>query len=130
LSSHEQLDVPSSSTLGVDEQFSPITHPEIFALKGNETLTEHLIKIQTVQGHRKSLIMPFYIIQDGSEQVYHIHALIDTGCELNLIKRGLLPLKYFKTPKTSIRLVTANGSHGGWYSTNSAKSQNNGKIPP
>jgi hypothetical protein len=121
LGSHESTDIASSSTLGVDEPSpyishpasSYITHPEIFALKDNESLSDHIIKIQTVQGHRKSLIMPFTIRPEGSDQVYNIHALIDTGCELNLIKRGLLPLKYFKAPKTSIRLVTANGSQLG-----------------
>ena len=57
--------------------------------------------------------MPFTILPDGSERLYRIHALIDTGCELNLIKRGLLPPMYFNIPKTSIRLVTANGTQLG-----------------
>ena len=57
--------------------------------------------------------MPFTITPEGSDHVYYVHALIDTGCELNLIKRGLLPLRYFRSPKTSIRLVTANGSQLG-----------------
>ena len=39
-----------------------------------------------------------------------LHALIDTGCEINLIKKGLIPQKYFQKSKKGVRLVTASGS--------------------
>ena len=38
-----------------------------------------------------------------------MNALIDTGCEINLIKTGFLPTKHFERCNSGIRLVTANG---------------------
>ena len=44
-------------------------------------------------------------LQDQSEQ--EIFALVDTGSEVNLIRRGLIDQKYFHKSQTPLHLLTA-----------------------
>ena len=73
-----------------------------------------MVRIQTIHGHRKSLIITFYTVTGWfGSNAYTTNALVDTGCEINLIKTGLLPKEFFTYSKSQIRLVTANGSQLG-----------------
>ena len=64
-----------------------ITNPEIFALGSNESLSEHTVRIQTVQGQKKNLVVSFITVPGGvGSQPFEIKALVDTGCEVNLIR--------------------------------------------
>ena len=82
--------------------------PSVVAVQEGETVEE---KISTfgIMGQKKALIIPMVVVMpDGFRK--GLHALIDTGCEVNLVKKGLIPQKYFQKSKKGVRLVTASGS--------------------
>ena len=74
--------------------------------EGNE---EKPIQIQGEYCQRVALIVPFLVILENGEKI-PIKALVDTGCENNIIKKGLIPHRYFATARKQIRFVTANGT--------------------
>ena len=57
---------------------------------------------------RKSLVMPF-LLYHGEGKTSTLYALIDTGCEVNLVGKGLVHPNCFITSPNRVRLVTANG---------------------
>ena len=115
-SSSTDVEKTTSSTLGVEEDPNECIHPDVHVLRGNETLQTHFARanIHMLQGHRSSLYIRFHIYPDGIDQVaYVINALIDTGCEINIIKSGFLPYWYFQRSTSTLRLVAANGGRLG-----------------
>ena len=100
----------------VEKEPNECIHPDVHVLRGNETLKTHFARanIHMLQGHRSSLYIKFHMYPDGIDQVaYVINALIDTGCEINLIKSGFLPYRYFQRSTSTLRLVAANGGRLG-----------------
>ena len=69
-----------------------------------------VVGVHTIQEIKISLIIPMYIILDDGSMV-PLRALIDTGCEMNLIKVGLVDPKFFQPAARRMRLIAANGSH-------------------
>ena len=65
--------------------------------------------MRTVAQKKTSLILNMLtVFLDGLK--IPLKELVDTGCELNLLRTGLVPQKYFKEANRRISLVTANGS--------------------
>ena len=84
--------------------------PEIFGIPEGETMEEHIAKVRMVsQVQRSALVLPMYVHQSNG-RVITLQALIDTGCVLNLIRRGLVAPEFFRAATTKYRLVTASGS--------------------
>ena len=97
--------------LSQQKVFSPrALDPEIFGVPENEDVDEHIAKVRMVHElDRSALIVPM-CIQQSSGRIITLRALIDTGCELNLIRRGLVGSEFFRPASTKYRLVTASGS--------------------
>ena len=84
--------------------------PEIFGIPEGESIEEHIAKVRMVgRVPRSALILPMYVHQSNG-RVITLRALIDTGCELNLIRRGLVAPEFFKPATIKYRLVTASGA--------------------
>ena len=94
---------------GVHDTPLVITNPEVFALQQGESLVDHITRVRGLKGVRRSLMMPFRV-DPHTAHARDIHALIDTGCELNLVRTGLFPYECFSPASSKIRLVTANGT--------------------
>ena len=58
---------------------------------------------------KSSLIIRMKVVQ-GKTQGVPLDCLIDTGCEIYLIRNGLVGKEFFEPSDKIIRLVTANGS--------------------
>ena len=82
--------------------------PEIFAVPENVPFEEHMMKVRALKAEKTSLQLRMWVLQGEGERV-SLTALIDTGCEVNLVRRGLIPSQYFSASTARIRLVTANG---------------------
>ena len=85
-----------------------LARPEVFAVPEGEGLVDHLAKIGSVRMQRTSLFMKAWVVQGNGERV-GLNTLIDTGCEVNLVRKGLISPQYFTPSVSQVRLVTANG---------------------
>ena len=86
-----------------------VVRPEIFALPEGKELDEHIAHLRTIRSERTSLILRMWVVKGDGSKV-SLDALVDTGCEVNLIRAGLVPPDNFTPAPCRIRLVTANGS--------------------
>ena len=94
---------------GTEGEGETIIFPEVFALPEGVALNEHISRVRAIRTGKSSLILRMWVIQGNGEKV-PMDALIDTGCEVNIIRTGLVPPQYFTPSLTRINLVTANGS--------------------
>ena len=93
---------------GVEE--TRVASPEIFGVPEGETIEEHMAKVRVVGLVQKSaLILPMVVVQSDGKEVT-LRALVDTGCEVNLVRKGLIPPQCFQPMAVKCRLVTASGS--------------------
>ena len=110
-----------SSELGENDSFLPVSRanssteicilcllPHICVLEEGETLKEHL-KVRGIRLLRTSLMIPMLFITPDGVKI-PIKALVDPGCETNLVRKGLIPQENFHPAERGVRLVTANGS--------------------
>ena len=67
------------------------------------------VNVPGINCQRKALIIPLLVVLDSGKEV-PLKALVDTGCENNIVKKGLIPSKYFSPAARKIRFVTANGT--------------------
>ena len=87
-----------------------VANPEIFGVPEGETIEEHMAKVRVVGLVQKSaLILPMVVVQSDGKEVT-LRALVDTGCEVNLVRKGLIPPQCFQPMAVRCHLVTANGS--------------------
>ena len=70
---------------------------------------EQHLKVQGVKSHQKALILSMLVILPDGMKI-PLKALVDTGCESNLVRKGLIPQKYFAKATKGVRFVAANGS--------------------
>ena len=81
--------------------------PTVFALREGETIEEHLIR--AVDCPKTSLMIHMVtIISNGLK--LPLRVLIDTGCEMCLVRSGLIPSQYLRPAKNKMSLVAANGT--------------------
>ena len=65
-----------------------MVNPEIFGVPDGETIEEHIAKVRVVGLVQKSaLILPMVVVQSDGKEVT-LRALVDTGCEVNLVRKG------------------------------------------
>ena len=84
--------------------------PEIFGVPEGESVEEHIAKVRTVGNLLKTaLILPMHVRQSNG-RVIILRALVDTGCKLNLIRKGFVAPEFFRPATTRFRLVTASGA--------------------
>ena len=99
----------------VRKEVTPKVGPEIIGLPiGVEEVTGLVATLKSNKGVRTSLIIPMFIKGEEGE-VIPLQVLIDTGCEMNLVRKGLVSEEGFEMAKKKFRLVTTNGFvlHGG-----------------
>ena len=85
-----------------------MVRPEIFAIPEGKNFEEHIAHLRAIRHEYTSLILRVWSIQPDGTKV-SLDALVDTGCEVNLIRSGLVPPNYFSPSTVRIRLVTASG---------------------
>ena len=74
--------------------------PGIYALQEGESLAEHHAQIRMIAKERKALVIPMItIFSDGLR--LQLKVLIETGCEMNLVRPGIFPEKNFSCGETS-----------------------------
>ena len=102
----QKIPLPSPSPKGIPQR---VVRPEVFALPEGKGLDEHIAHLRAIRSERTSLILRMWVVQGDGSKV-PLDALVDTGCEVNLIRAGLVPPENFTPSQVRIRLVTANGS--------------------
>ena len=78
-------------------------------MKDNETLTEHLSKVMAVETPKSQLLLHMVTILPNGMRL-PLKVLVDTGCEVNLVRTGLIPSKFLTPASQRVSLVTANGT--------------------
>ena len=87
---------------------SPCRHiqmPERLCRPVDSHLLGHVVK----KGNAKQLLIKIRATQPDGRQV-DLHALIDTGAQANLIKKGLLHPSVFRPSQKPLALITADGT--------------------
>ena len=72
--------------------------PEVFAVPEGKGLDEHIAHLRTIRHERTSLILRMWVVQ-GNGTMAPLDALVDTGCEVNLIRTGLVPPNTLRPPQ-------------------------------
>ena len=85
-----------------------MVRPEIFAVPEGISVEEHISRLRAIRHEYISLILRVWSLQPDGTKV-PLDALVDTGCEVNLIRAGLVPQNYFSPSTVRIRLVNASG---------------------
>ena len=83
--------------------------PEVYMLKDGETLHEHLTRVMAVEAPKSQLMLHMVSILPNGMKL-PLKVLVDTGCEMNLVRMGLIPSQYLTPATNKISLVTANGT--------------------
>ena len=82
--------------------------PEILAVPEDTSVEDHINTVRAIRGSRVALILPMYM--KYRERLVPLKVLVDTGCEVDLVRTGLIDSGLFFPTEKNIRLVTANGS--------------------
>ena len=73
--------------------------PTVFALREGETIEEHLIR--AVECPKTSLMIHMVTVMPNGLKL-PLRVLIDTGCEMCLVRSGLIPSQYLRPAKKNV----------------------------
>ena len=94
----------------MEEEFHEVDDEEEILMPQVEDVGEGETEVAHVNGiiaQKRSLILPMILYADRPYQTW-VKVLIDTGCEVDLIHRGLIHKRHFRPATKRVRLVTAN----------------------